>query len=239
MKHQADHTEPNDTPGADAVDLAFRWLTDHHDEALLLATEEHFLFGLKMHQRDRLARLPEPMQVMIDVNGREQVVAEGILRLPAGPITCLELILEPGGPSFSPVQRRYLRALESRPMSIYRVVESKPGIGLRLRDLLDPGEPERWVAEPLGSMYLACQPGGTLSSRLIPGDPWRLSRALYPTHEPQLSFLLDQIRAAREAPTPPGPEFAVRSMMIIYSWLAALANTPLSQVEGAVREEVH
>ncbi len=100
-------------------------------------------------------------------------------------------------------------------------------------------EPERWIVDPLVSMHLACQPGGTFSSRLIPGDPWRLGRALYPTTEPQLSFLLNEIRAAREAPTPPGPEFAVRSMIIIYGWLSSLANTPLDVVEDALREEVH
>ncbi len=123
-------------------------------------------------------------------------------------------------------------------MSIYRVVETKPG-SLHLRDLLDDREPERWVDESLASVSLAFQPGKVLSGRLIPGDPWRLSRALYPTAEPMLSFLLDQIHAARALPSPPGPEFAVRSMMIIYSWLSSMASTPLSRIEDVLREDVH
>ncbi len=108
-----------------------------------------------------------------------------------------------------------------------------------MRDLLDDGEPDRWVADPLATFHFACQPGGTFSCRLIPGEPWRLGRALYPTTEPQLSFLLDRIRAARDLPTPPGPEFAIRSMMIIHGWLLSLANTPLSRVEQVFRYDVH
>ncbi len=239
MTHPADHTEPDATPGSDAVDLAIAWLIDHHVEALNLALGEHFLYGLREHQRDRLLRLPRVVQALIDTNGYEQVVAEGILRLPDGPILCLDLLLGPGGPSFNPTQRQYLEALGSRAMSLYRVVEWKPGLSLRLRDLLDEGEPVRWVAEPLASMILSCQPGATFGGRLIPGDPWRLGRAMYPTQEPQLSFLLEQIRAACDAPEPPAPEFAVRSMMIIYAWLSALASTPLSDFESALREEVH
>lgn len=236
MKHH-NQTERYDTPGADAVDLAFSWLSERHEEELDYAIDAHFFFGLKESQRNRLAKLPEPMQVMIDVNGREQVVAEGILHLPVGSITCLDLLLGPDGPELASVQRHYLEAL-ARPMSIYRVVETKPD-GLFLRDLLDDREAERWVAEPLASTNFAYQPGKALSSRLIPGDPWHLGRALYPTAEPMLSFLLDQIRAARALPTPPGPEFAVRSMMIIYSWLSTLSYTPLSKIEDAIREDVH
>ncbi|MCP4005137.1 MAG: hypothetical protein GY725_13160, partial [bacterium] len=43
-------TEPYDTPGADAVDLAFSWLSERHEEELDHAIDGHFFFGLRESQ---------------------------------------------------------------------------------------------------------------------------------------------------------------------------------------------
>ncbi len=239
MKHRHSHSDPLAAPGADAVELAGKWLNDHYEEALHAAINAQFFFGVKEDKMRRLALLPAMIRAMIDTNSGEYMLAEGFLDLPAGPAACLDLVLGPAGPRLDAPQRHYLEALGSRPMSLYRVVESDPDRGLRVRDLLDAGEPRRWVADPLASVSLACQPGRSFGGRLIPGDPWRLGRALYPADEPQLAFMLEQIRGARQAPDPPGPERAVRNLVIVYTWLTSLANTPLEVFDDRLREEVH
>ncbi len=228
---------PDEPPGSDAVELAVFWLGARHEAAMLEALDESFMGGLSVEEELRLARMPQPLLQLMHLNGREQLLAEGWLRLPAGPIACLELILGAGGPELSPVQRGYLEALGRQPMSVYRVVDSEPGTGFRLRDLLDDREPEHWVAEPLVSRSLASQPGMTFSSRLIPGDPWRVARSSYPIQDPHLSALLREIRAGRDAPDAP-PERTLRSAMIIYAWLVALANTQPLHFAEAMREDV-
>ncbi len=229
---------PDEPPGSDAVELGVFWLGARHETAMLEALEEVFMGDLSVEQELRLSRLPQPLVALMHLNGREQLLAEGWLPLPAGAVACLELVLGPGGPELNPVQRGYLKALGRQPMSVYRVVESEPGIGFRLRDLLDDREAERWVAEPLISRSLASQPGMTFGTRLIPGDPWRVARSSFPIQESHLSTLLGEIRAGREAPDAP-PERTLRSAMIIYCWLVTLANTQPLYFEEAMREDVH
>ncbi len=237
MSHDA-LSVPDDPPGSDAVEHATFWLGANYEQALLEALDELFLCGLTVDQQLRLNGLPQPLLELMHLNGREHLLAEGLLLLPAGLTSSLELVFGPGGPTLNPAQRGYLEALGRQPLSIFRVVEAKPGNGLRLRDLLDDDQPERWVAEPLISRSLACQQGMTFSSRLIPGDPWRLARSSYPTQEPHLSSLLREIRVARDA-AEAVPERMLRSGLIIYSWLVSLANTHPLYFEEAMREEVH
>ena len=87
--------------------------------------------------------------------------------------------LGPGGPPLSPDQRAHLEAMASRPLRVYEVLESRPGEGLLLRDLLDPALEPHWVRDRRASRDLV--QWEVIAVRLLPaGADWEFSVAGYP-----------------------------------------------------------
>lgn len=218
----------SDAPGADAVPLALTWLYERHEEAMTIGFASTVFAGLRDEDVLALATgLPDNLVQMVEAFGRELLLAEGKIELDGVETACLDLVLGPGGPSFDAAQRGYLELLGRRSMSFYQVVESKPGTGFGVRDLLDDDEPVRWLAEPLLSQGLAAGEGAIFGARLMPGEPWRLSAGVvYPTQEPQASHLMGEIRKAIADETSPFDERRIRSMFVVFGWLFPLSRTP-------------
>ncbi len=232
-----------DPPGADAIAVALAWLDRHYREEALFAFAATVFLGFDEASILVLGNeLPYPVADMLANNGRELVLAEGKLALAGGEVPCLDLVLGADGPFLDGVQREYLETLGRRSMSFYEVVESKPGTGLRVRDLLAEDEPVRWVEAPLVSQSLATAEGAVFAARLMPeigapnagaaGERWWVSGGLYPQQKGMVPTLLSQVRADLE----PGRSFTprrIRSLFAVYGWLIPLSLTPPGEWEAA------
>ncbi|MBI5711191.1 MAG: SEC-C domain-containing protein [Candidatus Eisenbacteria bacterium] len=182
-----------------ASGLALEWLGSHHGEAVAAAIEDGFFAGCEDDERERLKVLPDELVEALEINIAEWVLAEGRLALGVGldsPMpTAMSLVLGPQGPALTPGQRAELEDLASRPLRLYEVVESRPGEGLSLRDLLAPEAPVLDVRERSASRTLV--QWDVLGARVIgEGDAQVLSGALYPVAEDRVTSLLDVLRQA-------------------------------------------
>ena len=224
-------------PGADAVSRALAWLDERYEEEMLAAFAVMMFLGFDDEMVLALASfLPAPLVELVNTMGRELVLAEGKLALEGGETPCLDLVLGAGGPSLSDDQREYLETLGRREISFYEVLESKPGSGFRLRDLLDEDEPVRWVEEPVLSQALAAAQGAVFGARLMPGrrtvgdrtpaEPWRIQGGIYPQQLRAVPHLLSDVLAAFTDPRNPLGVRRTRSMFAVQGWLGPLSVTP-------------
>ncbi len=62
----------------------------------------------------------------------------------------------------------------------------------------------------------------------MPGDPWRMSGAVYPTQEPHTSHLIEMIGAEIAAARSPAERRRAHSRFIVFGWLHAMARLPPS-----------
>ena len=233
-------------PGPDAVPLALSWLYRNHNEAMITGFAATVFAGLSHEDVVNLATaVPDTLAAVIEANGRELLLAEGKIVLDGVETACLDLVLGPGGPGFDAEQREYLETLGRRSMSFYRVLESKPGTGFELGDLLDEDEPVRWIEERVISQSLAACPGSIFGARLMPdpgvpddeGEVWRLScGAIYPLREPHASRLLKDVRVALDDPSGPFDERRIRSMFAVFGWLFPLSRTPASTYDSLLAD---
>lgn len=220
-------------PGAEGAHLALAWLEEHHEMASNIAAARIYFAGLSDDEVAAIISIPGQLFRMIDCNGKELLLAEGELELEAGTVSCLDLVLGPDGPPLSNEQRGYLELLGQRHMSFYEVVESRPGSGVSLRDLVNEDEPVRWVGEATLSRQRVGKVGARFGARLMPGDPWRMSGAAYSTQEPHTSYLIGRIRAALEGAASPAAIRQAHSQFIVFGWLHAMARLPPSYFADA------
>ncbi len=213
--------------GADAVALALAWLDEHYEDAMLKAFAETFFAGLSEEAFIGLVtNLPDNVVEVMHANGRELLLAEGNLGLEDGNVPCLVLVLEPGRMSLDADQRDYLETLSRRSMSLYRVLESRPGIGFDVRDLLDEDESVYRVEAPIDSQSLAAAEGAAFGARLMPSGSdasWRISGGLYPQHGPDLVERLQEFRAELADESLDFGERRTRSLFLVYEWLYPLS----------------
>lgn len=217
-----------DIPGADGGSLALDWLYQQHEDATVAAYGRTYFTGLEESQTRALAAIPGEMFTLMDCNGKELMLAEGTIEIDGVEMSCLELVLGPDGPQLNAEQRCYLETLGRRQLSFYEVVKSRVGYALAVRDLVDENEPVRWVAAPELSKGRFSKRKKVFGARLMPGDPWKLSGALYATQEPQTSYLIEQIRAGLATCTDPVEARRIRSQFIVFGWLHAMASLPRS-----------
>ena len=230
-RQRRDHLE------SQAAGVALKWLTQHHGDELEAAFRKEFLGVLTEDERKRLASLPESLLEMAHINGHELVLAEGELELVNGKVSCADLVFGVGGPLMDAVERSFLEKLCSRSLSLYEVVESSPGKGFHLRDLLAPDEPARWISERAGSQGPGGSEGSILAARLIPGSPWKLSGAVYPLPETQVLPLLNELRGALGGASDPSRERRIRSTTIVRAWLKFLIMPAPTMVDAATGED--
>ncbi|MCP3959062.1 MAG: DUF2384 domain-containing protein [bacterium] len=222
-------------PEGQAPGRALAWLHEHHEEAMQEAFREDFLGGLQDDELARFKHLPESLWNMLDVNGWEFVLAEGQLELPSGRVSCLDLVFSPGGPLLDAGQREYLEKMRREPLGLYEVVESYPGSGLRLRDLLDDEAPLRWIRELGASESLSA--GNVIGARLIPGSPWTFSGAIY-SYSQQVALRLQQeLRRELAAGKPDQAlERELRGGTLADGWLELLTMPAPTLVDASTGE---
>ncbi len=215
-------------PGAEGAHLALAWLEEHHEVAAMAGAARIYFAGLSDEEVAALVTIPGPLFTMIDCNGKELLLAEGELEVDGRLISALDLVLGPGGPHLNDKQRAYLETLGQRKLSFYEVVESKPGSGFGLRDLVDEDEPVRWVEAAAFTQQHVGQVGARFGARLMPGEPWSMSGAAYSTQEPDTSYLIGKIREELEGGFSREEVRCAHSQFIVYAWLHAMARVPPS-----------
>ncbi len=215
-------------PGAEGAHLALLWLEDEHATASQVAAARIYFEGLSDEEVAALVSLPGDFFRLVDCNGKELMLAEGELEVDGGIMSCLDLVLGPSGPPLSGDQRRYLEELGRRHLSFYEVVESKPGTGFALRDMVTDDEPVRWVGAAAHSRQHVGEVGARFGARLMPGDPWRLSGAIYATQEPHTSYLIGMIRDELAGARSLAERRRAHSRFVVFGWLHAMARMPPS-----------
>ncbi len=230
---QSGESRARDQLESNAAGLALAWLDEQYGDAVAQAFRQEFLGAYDDDGLEWLGKLPEDVFGMLDINGRELVLAEGDLELETGSVRCLDLVFGPGGPLLDAVQRTYLEKLGRRPLGLYEVVESKPGEGFRLRDLLDEDEPVRWVVERSGSQGAGAAEGSVLAARLIPGPSWKMSGAVYPFPEMHVLPVLQKLRSDPDAAVDPES----RSTILVDAWLGIFSMPAPRLVDASTGEE--
>ncbi len=218
----------------EAPGRALAWLHEQYGEAMQQAFRDDFLGDLDDDALRRLEEQSEGVWSLIDINGWELVLAEGELDLGGRRAGCLDLVFGPGGPLLDAVQRQYLEKLGQAPLSLYEVVESTPGVGFKLRDLVDDGEPVRWISERAGSR--SAQAGSVIGARLIPGSPWKLSGAIYGYAEYLVPRLLEELCHELGGKPDPVLDRQVRSTVLVEGWLGMLTMPPPTFVDASSGE---
>jgi len=173
---------------------------------------------------ERLRELPDDYAQMVTINVHEWLIADGDLAFEDRDVMVRELLLGPGGPLFDAEGRAWIEALTSRPLGWYEVVDTDPGTGFRVRDLLHPEEPPVDVLDRSASKTLVRWE--ILAARLVPwkGD-WVLSGAIYPfVRDPDFPAILQDMRneLARETEGHPELERAFLSIVLPQEWLLRL-----------------
>jgi hypothetical protein len=222
--------------GAGAAHLALDWLALAFPDQLATAVQRGFFVALDAKEREELEALPSDLKSMININRAEWLLADARIdvggRGDASPPRAMELVLGPGGPVLTAVQRRHLESLAAVPLRFYDVIESHPGSGLLLRDVLEPeGSPVR-VRERSASRSLAR--GDVLGARVVPErDTFVLSGAIYHFNRPAAGALRDDLPAAlkraqgrRRRPLDPDVVRDLVTRIIVDAWLIQLARPP-------------
>lgn len=206
-----------------AVAAAVDWLLSHHEEACDETLNEDFLGGLEDEHYERLEELPEELAELMTANAFEWLLAEGEIEIDGEPRRTLELVLGPGGPELEDAQRAYLESLGQRGLGLYEVEEAVPGEGLWLEDALGRDQPSRiWVAERMASASL--EPGNILATRLLPGDPWESSGALYPFPEELYSPLIQELQDQLAGAETPQQEREAIGVILVDNWLELITS---------------
>ena len=216
----------------EAPGKALAWLFEHHGEAMQQAYRDDFLGCLDEDEQARLEEHSDEIWQMIDINGWELVLAEGTLG--DDRIGCLDLVFGPGGPLLDAVQRQYLEKLRKASLSLYEVVESNPGAGFKLRDLLVEEVPVRWIQERAGSR--SAGPGTVLGTRVIPGSPNKLSGAMYGFPEAHVPQVLEEMHFQLSHNRDPATDRQIRSMVLVDGWLRMLTPPPPTFVDASSGE---
>lgn len=161
-----------------AVDIALSWLITTYPDETTVAVNTDFLGRLSEEEIERLDILPPWLVNMFNINSGEWLLADGILTIDGTPKPVRELLLGAGGPLLPARGRAWLESLSEYSLSLYEVLESQPGEGMQMRDLLDPEAYPVWVQERSASKSLV--PWDILGTRLAHRDnAWVLTGALY------------------------------------------------------------
>ncbi len=220
----------------DALPRAADWLTTRYRREVGAALEEDYFGALDEDGMDALTELPPDISDMLEVNATEWLIAEGAIRVPGpeGPARrrALDLLLGPGGPLLTPQQRGYLEELGRSRLRPYEVLESRPGEGLLLRDLLDEAGGPVWVTERRGSRQLV--QWDVIGARALRcADEIVLSGAIYPVADHERLDLVTAIRKAAAGTDATGsrlrraqPEGHIVGLTIVDFWLHRLTAPP-------------
>lgn len=206
------------------VGHALDWLRSRHGKAMKNAVATMLDEDLDADEQAALRKVDEEDWQGIEINALEWLLAEGEIHVKGARRRVNELLLAPGGPGFSPAQRRWIEQLGRRPLRLYDVTEVKPGLGIRLCDALDTEAAPVWVEERSGSAGLRV--GSLFGARLMEIDGHReLSGAGYPFSRLMNAAVLAALREAAAEPLPHGDDRTREASAIIRRhWIAQYAR---------------
>ena len=127
---------------------AVDWLDKFYPEELDLAVSE---FGWAAEPDGR--ELSESDEEYLWAQSLDWALADGMAEIGGGMVRLRDLVLEKG-PLLEADQRLWFERATQEPLRLWRLVQVDPGVGMRLRDLLDDSAEEVYVEERLGSQEL-------------------------------------------------------------------------------------
>ncbi len=178
---------------ADALPKAMDWLASRHKDAVQDAIDDYFFGGLDDEAFDRIEDLPDEMYGVVMLNAMEWLLADGVIEYQGEDREASGLLLGPGGPALTADERRWLESLVGQPLRLYEVLETSPGEGMLLKDVLAPSRPAVYVQEKSGSCYL--DPYDLVAVRVVPFDGLhQASGAAYPSPRAASWDLIEELR---------------------------------------------
>lgn len=209
--------------GGTPVERALAWLQKRYRDEVAEAIRAHLELAGE-DALERLRELPDDYAQMVIINVHEWLIADGDLAFEDRDVPVRDLLLGPGGPLFDAEGRAWIEALTSRPLGWYEVVDTDPGTGFRVRDLVHSEEPPVDVLDRSASKTLVRWE--ILALRLVPwkGD-WVPSGAIYPfVRDADFPTVLGDLRdeLARETEGDPDLERAFLSVVLPQEWLLRL-----------------
>jgi hypothetical protein len=221
-------------PELRAASIAIGFLHDRYRRALEVVAEEFFAYAEDLDLSD----LSPDLDQMLDVNMYEWVLAESLLDTRKGDYTAFELLTLPGGPLLSVEERGALRELSERPLRLYEVVSSDPGVELVLLDVvLEGAEPFAVRDRALSGSVSAGQILGLRRVRRQRDGAWMLSGAIYPIPRVQLQLLREEIRELEEGYATEDTRVLVGGL-IVGAWLRQLAPRLPDLVDRSTGEPI-
>jgi len=207
-----------------AVDIALSWLIATYPDETTAAVNTDYLGRLSEEEIERLDELPPWLINLFNINSGEWLLADGIPTIDGTPKPVRELLLAAGGPLLPARGRAWLKSLAEYPLSLYEVLESRPGEGMQMLDLLDPKASPVWVQERSASKSLV--PWDILGTRLARReDTWVLTGALYLFDRQEGLDCRDRIRATIDSYRPNDQDRRkLISTAIADTWLKGLVT---------------
>ena len=219
-----------------AIRRALEWLTLHHRKAFtsaMQATIDEVLSGFfddDEAAEAAIADAGEAWWAQAQLNVTEWLLAEGEIQVKGEAQRVCELLLGPRGPMLSVGQRDWLEQLSRRPMRLYDVTESVPGVGLTLCDALDFEQPPQRVIERAGSHAL--EAGQRIGARVmevqaqlqLSGAVYNFSAAAGQALHGRLRALLAEFGTPQDAATLPLSQIVMKRWMAQFLLPAPLPN---------------
>jgi hypothetical protein len=161
------------------VPKAIDWLHSRHGKAATKTLEDDYFGSLEDDGYERLQELEEDLHQMVMINSMEWLLAEGEIQVRGDHLPVMEILLGPGGPHFTAIQRAWLEQLGMARLGLYEIIDLVPGESLCLKDLLFPELDPVWVRERQGSREM--EQFDVVGARIMTADDHpQLSGALYP-----------------------------------------------------------
>ncbi len=137
-----------------ATDLALNWLSTRHQKAAAAVMNENLAqllaMGFDPNENENLLE-------RFSNDWVETFLAEGTIMVHGKEKSVPQLLLGPGGPSFSPKERAWIEALAVAPVGLFEVVANKRDTGFTVNDvfnkhqsLIELEEPDLWDALQIG-----------------------------------------------------------------------------------------
>lgn len=235
--HARQRDEQNARAARDsAVGMALDFLAEKYSAEVERATRDGFFRSLGDEEMDRLAELPDSTQEVIFGNAREWALFDGVLEVGGEARPALELVLAPGGPLLLAEGRRWLEAVASQAIAVYEVVESRPGEGLVLRDLLRKSAQPFAVREESASRQLVRW--DVIAARVVPWNGGAELSVAYALERADVEAIREGLRDAqaefgrrrevREAAVAP-----IAIDLWLRRWVRALEPTIIDAATGA------
>ena len=209
----------------EAFETAFKWLADHHEEAVDQAVEVRFLEALGPDAFGVLEQLPYDVQNHVIENSREWLVAQGFMEVGGEDVPALGLFLDRAGDLLSETQRSWLEAAARTDLELYQKAEADAGgVALELA-WTSPEDAEHYeLPEADPNRFRGA---GLFGARVVEweGSP-HLTPALYPIPTWSMDVLPEE-----EEPDPDNP-LGLRQVdpqAIIEEWLRNLVDQHLGR----------